>query len=78
MNEEEIELLCLRASVTQYTSKTVLTLSYLQVIMIEKKKYSNFHHHLLINRGRICCLCVLNKDLWRRVTHNRLYSLMLN
>lgn len=36
-NEEEIELLCMRASVTQYTGKTsVLMLSYLQVITIEK------------------------------------------
>ncbi len=37
MNEEEIEILCMRASLTQYTSKiSVLMLSYLQVITIEK------------------------------------------
>lgn len=81
MNEEEIELLCLRASVTQDTIKTpVLMLFYLQVITIEKiQQLVYFSSSFTDKQGpNLLSMCVLNKDLWHKVTHNRLYSLMLN
>lgn len=66
MNEEEVELLCLRASVTQDTIKTpVLMLFYLQVITIEKiQQLVYFSSSFTDKQGpNLLSMCVLNKDL---------------